>query len=353
MTSKCHPPRPRRAWFTNIIGVLTILVGALGSLFSLFALLLAIGKPYANTFDPVGIFLIFIVPPVTFLSGFGLLFRQRWARWWMILVMAGVVALGVKGLFAPAHKNPAYAPVPGPAADALNRAVTVQSFACITLGGLMLLGMLSTPVRREFSYGKSHATPPSVTEKSWRVGHCGRDLMFYEERDNSTWRRLEIDGEMLVGPAHHVIYFASPETWQGYPVWARHRRDEIIARIKSRLCEPDYEYQETGTIPRPAHPSGIPPGSTSTNKPAGTNGTMLPALLFLICVAVAGLWLAVQGVATGETRLPARISGNHLVNRVEKPALYWTSIGLIGTIGITSASAATWLALHRIRSTRH
>lgn len=80
------------------------------------------------------------------------------------------------------------------------------------------------------------------TQKGWRVGHRGRDVMYYEERIDGAWQRLDIDGEMLLGRAHHVIYFASEETWQTYPAWARHRREEIIARIKSEFRPPDYEY---------------------------------------------------------------------------------------------------------------
>ena len=70
-------------------------------MFSAFAMLLAIGKPYANSAaDPLGIFIIFILPPGTLLAGICLLLRHRWARWWIILLMAGLVVLGVKGLVA-------------------------------------------------------------------------------------------------------------------------------------------------------------------------------------------------------------------------------------------------------------
>ena len=51
-----------------------------------------------------------------------------------------------------------------------------------------------------------------------------------------------IDGEMLGGPAHHVIYFPSEDAWQAYPAWARDRRAEIIARIKSKFGTPAYEH---------------------------------------------------------------------------------------------------------------
>lgn len=78
---------------------------------------------------------------------------------------------------------------------------------------------------------------------SWRVGHVGRDAMFYEELVDGDWKRLPIDGEMLTGRAHHVIYFASEEDWEAGPAWARGRRAEIIARIKSEFRPPEYEYE--------------------------------------------------------------------------------------------------------------
>ena len=77
---------------------------------------------------------------------------------------------------------------------------------------------------------------------TWRVGHQGRDSMYYEEWCDGTWQRLILSGEMLMGRPHHVIYFASPEQWRKYPEWARNRREEIIQRIKSEFTEPDYQY---------------------------------------------------------------------------------------------------------------
>ena len=78
--------------------------------------------------------------------------------------------------------------------------------------------------------------------RGWRVGHVGRHGMYYEEFVDGKWRRILIDGEALVGPAHHVIYFASEEAWQEYPAWARDRRPEIVARIKTRFSPPDYKH---------------------------------------------------------------------------------------------------------------
>jgi hypothetical protein len=90
--------------------------------------------------------------------------------------------------------------------------------------------------------GGDHTREPRHEKRGWRVGHIGRDRMYYEEFRDGTWQRIEIDGEMLMGKAHHVIYFASPEAWKKYPAWAQGRRAEIITRIQSEFTPPDYEY---------------------------------------------------------------------------------------------------------------
>ena len=330
-----------RTWFTTLLGVVSILGGAPASLFSLFALLLAIGKPYANaSTTAAAIFLLFVVPPATLLAGIGLLARWRWARWWMILLMAGLVALGVKGLVAADHEGSAI-PVAG-----------------IAIGGLVLSGLLSGPVRREF--GKTvpphPPAPPAVVENEelgWRVGHRGRDQMFYEEHHDGAWQRIEIDGEMLTGPAHHVIYFADEETWRFYPEWARHRRDEIIARVKSRFREPDYEYAGGGRA-KVAQPdpvvTPVPHGPAGLSK---NDGTILPALVFLLAIGSASLWFAWRGMETGETRLPMKHNPlRRTITRADDPALFWTSIGLAGGFGGGCVVLSAWMVGARFRRGR-
>jgi hypothetical protein len=74
--------------------------------------------------------------------------------------------------------------------------------------------------------------------RGWRVGHQGRDQMFYEEFSDEEWKRIKIDGEMLTGKAHHVVYLSSIK----YPDWAQQRMGEINSRIMSEFKEPGYEY---------------------------------------------------------------------------------------------------------------
>lgn len=50
---------------------------------------------------------------------------------------------------------------------------------------------------------------------------------------------MPIDGEMLTGRAHHVIYLS----WLTFPDWAKGRETKIVERIKREFHEPDYEYQ--------------------------------------------------------------------------------------------------------------
>ncbi len=68
--------------------------------------------------------------------------------------------------------------------------------------------------------------------------------MYYEEMVKGHWERIWINGEMLCGKAHHVIYFPSREQWATLPEWTRGRQIEIVARIKQAFTPPGYEYQE-------------------------------------------------------------------------------------------------------------
>ncbi len=145
------PPAPRRTWFTNLAGAAAIFSGGIGSLFSAFALLMAIGKPYANSSaDPLGIFLIFILPPVTLLAGICLLLRQRWARWWLVFLAAGAMLIGGKGLLFPAPSDAAGLSPDPAAAETARWIVMLPSLVSAVAGGALLLGLFSRPVRREF-----------------------------------------------------------------------------------------------------------------------------------------------------------------------------------------------------------
>lgn len=182
------------------------------------------------------------------------------------------------------------------------------------------------------------------SERGWRVGHQGRDQMYYEERIAGEWQRLVVDGEMLTGRAHHVIYFKSAADWPHYPLWAQGRRDEIIGRIKQEFREPDYEYYDGG--PWAASASDVPPPAVSApdapphvahSMPRGRQqgmGALLLASALLLALGGALLWLALSGYQKGETILPMqRATLQRTVVRAEEPATYWLAIGIYAAIG--------------------
>jgi hypothetical protein len=168
--------------------------------------------------------------------------------------------------------------------------------------------------------------------RGWRVGHQGRDRMYYEELHDGVWERVDVDGEMLMGPAHHVIYFASPDAWLRYPPWARQRRDEIIARITSEFREPEYEYHglmagaRSATTGAPAS-SNVPASGAKRRAPPRQSEirALLVAVVLLFALAGAMGWLDLP-------RLEAELSTAH---------------------GVTRAGARPFLALDRsVRSYR-
>lgn len=199
--------------------------------------------------------------------------------------------------------------------------------------------------------------------RNWRVGHQGRDAMYYEELHNGVWLRLDIQGEMLMGPAHHVIYFDSLARWRQYPEWARHRRAEIIARIVSEFRAPDYEYTgldepplgemphldtapvehvESLRTPRSSVPAAVPPAQQRA---------LSTAIIVVMLIAGAMGWVVVRGLASGTTRLPAKqLAQSRHVTRDGEPALFWTSIGLHASVGVMTLALGVWGIRQRNRA---
>jgi hypothetical protein len=212
-------------------------------------------------------------------------------------------------------------------------------------------------VRREF-LGKGKALPPSLPagaappslpatpqdeSQGWRVGHTGRDMMFYEEKHGWKWLRLDIDGEMLLGPAHHVIYFRGADGWKAYPEWARHRREEIIARIKSRFHTPEYEYQ---VDERPASAYANVPARI----PVKIDGSILLPVAALLLIAAGAFWLVHDGIKEGEVGSIAKFQRSRSFSRTEDTALFWMTITVLGVVGTGCTAVASCLVVANARS---
>jgi hypothetical protein len=317
-------------------------------------------------------------PPVTFLAGIGLLRRARWARLCLLALLITVLAWNGYGILRGPTPEHTYTSAGGVPTTVLASEATYSLPIIAICTGLIAM-LCSAKVRAEFaasaapvvkmetaaakamSRGDFDAAEERDIARGWRVGHRGRDQMFYEEMRDGAWQWIEIDGEMLMGRAHHVIYFASRERWQGYPEWARGRRDEIIARIKSEFREPDYEYHGEG---EPARPPQSVQNGPAAGSVAGSPGDSrqftrvssiaktppwqtwtVSLLVAAMLLALAGwmFWLVKCGMEKGVATFPSRrVSDWRPVSRQYEPVEFWFSIGLYSVIGVGAFGLVVW-----------
>jgi hypothetical protein len=293
-------------------------------------------------------------PALVMVTGWGLFMRWRWA---LVLTIGLLVVAGMdrgwavmKGL----RETKVYTTESGVRVTEMGSEVSPYALpmglVCAGLVGWLVSGR----VRAEFEVKRPPALPTMAPlseatsgeeARGWRVGHTGRDLMYYEEKIRGVWQRLEMDGEMLTGRAHHVIYFASAEVWRGYPEWAWERRDEIVARVKSVFREPDYEYQTWGNASGPvvAGPS-VMEAHVGREKVTWQQGAaMMAVILILIGVAGGMGWLVAQGISRGETKMPSKhASHRRVLKREAEPVSFWAALGVYGLVGLGSGVWAGW-----------
>ncbi len=239
-----------RSTFVTLIAWLTMIAGILGLPISFITILMLLVKSYGTqTSDPIGFVIVVLGPAILLITGFGLLRRYWWARGAGILLLGILIADNAWTLIKGPRPTTTYTSASGVETTVMGSGTNYTSLPVIAICVGLLVKLSSAGVRDDFGapprqiLAKTDTPVPASDQRHWRVGHHGRDMMYYEENISGTWQRIDIDGEMLMGRAHHVIYFASAERWQSYPEWARDRRAEIIARIKGEFREPDYEYQ--------------------------------------------------------------------------------------------------------------
>jgi len=77
----------------------------------------------------------------------------------------------------------------------------------------------------------------STRKRGWRVGHQGRDSLFYDELIEGEWKRIIIDGEMQCSDENpqHVVWFPSADEWNKLSSWAVGRREQILGRVRVGL----------------------------------------------------------------------------------------------------------------------
>ncbi len=349
---------PPRSLLVTILGWLVIVGSALLSTISFISLLMIfVGSYGTSTSDPLGFLTVIVAPPVTFVAGIGLLRRWWWARIYMLALL--LVVLGYNGYQFIRGPIPQHSYVsPGGVPTTVLASEAFYSIPVIVVCVGLLVILLTRGVRAEFAASRpsfpswDHAVKPSASEKprqnnlmseikrGWRVGHHGRDCLFYEELHGIAWQRIEISGEMLMGPTHHVIYFASAKEWKKYPDWANQHRDEIMARIKSEFREPDYKYYEDSNLSVSPRASATPATTSASRK---NLPWQLLALVILLGISGGMFWLVNDGIGKGETTLPMKQSTHRrIVSRIKEPATFWLSIGVYATIGAGTLGLVLW-----------
>jgi hypothetical protein len=357
MTAAPPPLRPRRLVSVTVIGWLFIVTGTLLLPISAISLLMILtGSDGTASTEVTGFLSVVVAPPVTLVTGIGLLFRRTWAGPVAILLLGFLVALNAHTLLNRRSTTETTVSPSGLRTTVLASPPDYHSVPLIAIGIVLIGKLLTRPVRSELRMSRPVAPvgPPPANPSptgDWKVGHRGRDGMYYEEQHGGIWQRIDIDGEMLTGRAHHVIYFASPEAWQRYPEWARQRREEIIARIKSEFRPPDYQYEGGGSVPSPGPvPAASPALPTTTPRQWGAL-----ALFVAILLALAGGmgWLVKTGLENDATWLPVkRASLQRTVHREAEPTTYWLAIGVYSIVGLGAGGLALWMLREAFRSGR-
>ncbi len=312
-------------------------------------------------------------PPLTFVAGIGILRRWRWARFYLIALLIAVLAHNAAEIIRGPTPQKNFTSAEGVPTTVLASGAH-YSIPLIALCAALLVKLLSARVRSEFGASQGSGFFDAFKRKNWRVRHQGRDGVWYEEKHSGEWRQIDLNGVMIMGRAHHAIYFDSPEQWRGYQNWARGRRDEIVARIKRALPEPDYEHHDAGEEESP--PPLPPPQLSATSHAASARPSAVGAvvasrrpdrdrvtpqqlavvgvfIVIFLGLAAGMFWLVGDGLGKGVTRLPnKRASQSRGVSRDQEPVMFWFSISLYAAIGAGSSFAAVWFTSEGAKALR-
>lgn len=357
-------PVRSRSVIVPVLAALVIAVSAIGSILSAIILLMIVAGGDGTSNNSVGGFLLLVVlPPATLVAGVALLLRHRWAWVYLVVLLISLLAYNAYEFTRPPATTTTTVSPTGVKTTVISSGPQYSvPIVAICLG--LLVTLMLPRIRGEFFKPRATRLPPGGIHP-WQVGHTGRDAMYYEEFHDGAWQRIEIQGEMLMGRAHHVIYFASSQRWQEYPAWARDRRGEIIARVKSQFHPPDYEYQEDTSLTPPPLPGvatlrhdNAPAASMIRPTARVPIQTVRPTsdlprwqrlayyalvIAILLGVTVGMAWLVTSGLTSGETVYPGKRASQHRgVVRQQEPALFWFAIVLYAAIGVGTFALTVW-----------
>lgn len=80
--------------------------------------------------------------------------------------------------------------------------------------------------------------------RGWRLLCVSPDGWRYEEKHAEAWTGFLMSEQMDFREPPHHLEIMSSSRWSEYPEWTHGRREEILARIRSELKEPNYVLKE-------------------------------------------------------------------------------------------------------------
>jgi hypothetical protein len=143
---------------TGIAWVLIVASAALTPI-SVIALAMILVRSYGtSTSDPLGFLQVVVLPPASFVAGIALLRRIRWALYYAIALLTGVVAFNAYGFFRPPTPESVHVSASGVKTTTLASTGT-YSIPAVVLAALALGTLLTRKVAVEFGAGRERGGP--------------------------------------------------------------------------------------------------------------------------------------------------------------------------------------------------
>ncbi len=151
-TAPVAPPplvRPRSWLVTGIAWVLIVASAVLTPISVISLAMILVGSYGTSTSDPLGFLRVVVLPPASFVAGIALLRRVRWARFYTIALLAGILAFNAYGFFRSPTPESVHISASGVKTTTLASTGT-YSIPVAALAALALAVLLTPKIAAEF-----------------------------------------------------------------------------------------------------------------------------------------------------------------------------------------------------------
>jgi hypothetical protein len=206
---------PRRSILVSVMAWLTIAIGALATPISVLSFLMVRARSYGtSSSDPLGFLAVVVAPPATLLAGIGLLRRQRWARYFLLVLLGAALLYNVIELFRGSTPQSSYVSPIGVPTTVLATPASSTAIPGIVICTCVIAALLSPQVRLEFSVSKSVPTPVEGNshgslDAGWEFAGAVHDGESFKIGGIDVWQHSWTDtGERVnvQDPHHHQAF---------------------------------------------------------------------------------------------------------------------------------------------------